>query len=237
VGAIPKIYFCGDVHGRFDHLLDVAWRDRPDALVLLGDIQAQRPLEQELTGLPASTGVWFIHGNHDTDSVADHDHLWGSSMGDRSLHGKVQDVCGVRIAGLGGVFRGRVWSPPRPPAFRSEQDFCTKMGAGNRWRGGLPLKHRSTIFADLVDAMKHMRADVLVTHEAPGMHPFGFAAIDDLAASLQVKAMFHGHMHEDRAYGLQPQGFDAWAVGLRGVFSLNGGIVLPGQTEHPRDRS
>ena len=231
MGGDPRIYFCGDVHGRFDHLREIAWRDRPDALVLLGDIQAQRPLDQELSGLPPCTEVWFIHGNHDTDSDADYDNLWGSSMADRNLHGIVRDVCGVRIAGLGGVFRGRVWSPPALPLFNSEHDFSRTMGVGNRWRGGLPLKHRSTIFPEDVHSLQRLRADVLVTHEAPGIHRFGFAAIDELAASLQVTSLFHGHMHEDRAYGLQPQGYCAWAVGLRGMVSLDGQTVLPGQVD------
>lgn len=54
------------------------------------------------------TEVWFIHGNHDTDSDADYDHLFGSALADRNLHGCVAVVDGARIAGLGGVFRGQV---------------------------------------------------------------------------------------------------------------------------------
>ena len=227
----PKIYFCGDLHGQFANLRDIAWRERPDALVLLGDIQAQRPIHLELADLPTTTEVWFIHGNHDTDSVTDYENLWDTPMADRTLHAKVHTVCGVRVAGLGGVFRGRVWSPPEPPLFGTAQDFCRKMGAGNRWRGGLPLKQRSTIFPEDVQRLQKLRADVLVTHEAPAINRFGFSAIDQLAVSMRVKALFHGHMHEDRAYGLQPEGYCAWSVGLRGVISLDGVTVLPGQTD------
>ena len=34
------IYFFGDVHGHFDHVLEIVVRDRPAAIVLLGDLQA-----------------------------------------------------------------------------------------------------------------------------------------------------------------------------------------------------
>jgi hypothetical protein len=37
------IYFCGDTHGCFDHIIDVVGQDRPAAVVFLGDLQAQRP--------------------------------------------------------------------------------------------------------------------------------------------------------------------------------------------------
>ena len=100
------IYFFGDTHGHFDHVLEIVSRDRPAAIVFLGDLQAQRPLEVELESILGMTEVWFIHGNHDTDSDADYDHLFDSALADRNLHGRVAVVDGVRIAGLGGVFRG-----------------------------------------------------------------------------------------------------------------------------------
>lgn len=39
------IYLFGDTHGCFDHVIDVVGQDRPAAVVFLGDLQAQRPLE------------------------------------------------------------------------------------------------------------------------------------------------------------------------------------------------
>ena len=97
------IYFFGDTHGHFRHVLEIVSRDRPAAIVFLGDLQAQRPLEAELESILGMTEVWFIHGNHDTDSDADYDHLFGSALANRNLHGRVAVVDGVRIAGLGGV--------------------------------------------------------------------------------------------------------------------------------------
>src|SRR3546814_8891455 len=106
------IYFLGDVHGRIDHVLP-AIRPRGDAtatVVFLGDIEAQRPFEEEIRPLTeAGIGVWFIHGNHDTDSQRSWDHLPGSWH--RCLDGRVVEIDGVRVAGLGGVFRGEVWYP------------------------------------------------------------------------------------------------------------------------------
>lgn len=85
------------------------------------------------------TEVWFIHGNHDTDSEADHDHLFGSALADRNLHGRVVEIAGLRIAGLGGVFRGKVWTPPAPATFENFKQYLARCGKGNFWRGGLPL--------------------------------------------------------------------------------------------------
>ena len=42
------IYFFGDTHGHFDHVLEIVSMDRPDAIVILCYMQAQRPLDVEL---------------------------------------------------------------------------------------------------------------------------------------------------------------------------------------------
>ena len=111
------ILFCGDPHGHFGHLIEAVQAHQPAAVILLGDLQAQRPLEDELALILDKTEVWFIHGNHDTGTEADHDHLFGSALAHRNLHGRVVEIAGLRIAGLGGVFRGKVWTPRhRPPS-------------------------------------------------------------------------------------------------------------------------
>lgn len=56
----PDILFVGDPHGRFAHVIAVVLARRPDAVVFLGDLQAQRPLEEELAPILALTDVWFI---------------------------------------------------------------------------------------------------------------------------------------------------------------------------------
>ena len=231
-----KILFCGDIHGHFQHVIDAVREHTPAAIVLLGDIQANKPLERELEWILDETEVWFIHGNHDTDFEADYDNLFGSQLADRNLHGRVVDVAGVRIAGLGGIFRGQVWRPPETPSYRSAKEFARTQGAGNRWREGLPLKHRSSIFPDDHDRLAKLRADVLVTHEAPAVHPHGFDAIDRLARQMQASTTFHGHHHDSLDYSRHwdQLGHKAYGVGFCGITALDGTVIRVGDYDTVR---
>lgn len=233
MSTTKTIFFCGDTHGRFEHIVQAVREHRPAAVVLLGDLQAQRPLEVELAEILGMTEVWFIHGNHDTDSEAAHDHLFGSSLAAHNLHGRVATVAGVRIAGLGGVFRARIWCPPGPSHFTSQQDFIRRGGKGNLWRGGLVLRHRSTIFPADARQLAGQQADVLVTHEAPSCHPRGFAAIDELARRLRAEKSFHGHHHDSLDYSdhWAALGVQARGVGLRGIMDLHGQVIRAGEGE------
>jgi hypothetical protein len=67
-----------------------------------------------------------------------------------------------------------------------------------------------------------LRADILVTHEAPSCHRHGFDVIDQLACALRVKELFHGHHHETRDYSAQfsQLGFRAHGVGFREIAEL-----------------
>lgn len=138
------IYFFGDTHGCFEHVLDVVGLDHPAAVVFLGDLQAQRPLDIKVASILDKTEVWYIHGNHDTDSEDDYDNLFGSALADRNLHGRVAEIDGLRIAGLGGIFRGLVWAPPGEWLHERPEDFAACCCKGNLWRGCLPRKHRSS---------------------------------------------------------------------------------------------
>lgn len=231
------IYFCGDVHGRFRHVIEAVQRDKPDAVVFLGDVQAQHPLHVELAEILDKTEVWWIHGNHDTDSDADYDNLFGSELHDRNLHGRVVEIAGMRVAGLGGVFRGQIWMPPASPAYDSPQEFVRRCGKGNRWRDGLPRKHRSTIFESEWLHLATQRADILITHEAPGCHPYGFEAINELAAAMQVGRAFHGHQHDRLDYSGQFRrlGHQAFGVGFCGITDPDGRVVRPGDFDDRRE--
>lgn len=223
-----KIFFCGDVHGRFDHVIDAVREHKPAAVVFLGDQQAKRPLEEELGDILNMTDIWWIHGNHDTDSDADYDNLFESALADRNLHGRVVEIAGLRIAGLGGVFRGQVWMPPEQPKFESVAAYVARCGKGNLWRGGLPRKHRSTIFPDEYFGLVSERAEILVTHEAPSTHLHGFEMIDELARSLTVKVAFHGHHHEQLDYRelRERVGFSAVGVGYCKITDQDGKIIF-----------
>ena len=59
------ILFCGDPHGQFSHIIEAVHEHQPKAVILLGDLQAQRPLEVELADILTRAEIWFIHGNHD----------------------------------------------------------------------------------------------------------------------------------------------------------------------------
>lgn len=232
---LPNIFFCGDPHGCFDQINEAARLYKPDAMVLLGDLQPPAPLEQVLEEAIAYTDIWWIPGNHDTDTDHFYDYLWRSELRDRNLHGRTVNIGGLRIGGLGGVFRGQVWMPEGAPNYYSPSTFMRRCGFNNVWRGGVPRRHRTTIFPSVYNNLLRQKADILVTHEAPGCHKKGFAAIDKLGQALGVKWMFHGHQHEDRVYG-QHCGITARAVGYRGVVNLNGEVVIAAKLD-PREEA
>ena len=228
-------FFCGDPHGSFDHILRAAKEYRPKAMVILGDLQPPAPLHEVLADILPFVDVWWIPGNHDTDNDLFYDRLWRSELAGHNLHGRVAVVNGLRIAGLGGVFRGQIWMPPQAPNYNSAGAFIRRIGRGNMWRGGLPRRHRSSIFPSTYENLCAYHADVLVTHEAPGCHRKGFLAIDRLAKTLQVKYLFHGHQHEDRRYPAY-YGFTPRGVGFRGIVNLKGDDIVPAQID-PREPS
>lgn len=216
-----KVFFCGDPHGEFEPLIEVVQQHRPAAVVIAGDIQARRPLDQELASILPFTEVWWIHGNHDTDSDEDYDNLFESQLGDRNLHGRVVTVGGIRIAGLGGIFRGQVWMPPEAPHFTDEAEYLAQCGKGNYWRDGLPRRHRSSIFPAAYYSLMAQRADVLVSHEAPTCHPHGFNEIDVLIEAMGAQRAFHGHHHESITYPGNGS-CRAFGLGARAVATISG---------------
>lgn len=230
---LPEIFFCGDPHGEFAHINEAARIHKPKAMVILGDLQPPASLEEVLAEALKYTEIWWIPGNHDTDSDEFYDRLWRSPLAGHNLHGRVANVAGIRIAGLGGVFRGQVWMPDGQPNYFCPATFIRRVGAGNIWRGGLPRRHRSTIFPSVYQSLTRQTADVLVTHEAAGCHRKGFGAVDRLGQALKVRWMFHGHQHEDCVYG-EHLGMRARAVGYRGIVNLQGEVIVPAQMD-PRE--
>ena len=238
------ILFAGDPHGQFNHLLAVVRAQRPQALVLLGDIEAPVPLQEVMAPIEAlGTQVWFIPGNHDTDRAPS----WAALQAwpERNLHGRVVEIAGVRIAGLGGIFREEMWRPdsPKTPRFASWQAYLDDLRNHthpNDWavrqQSQGVIKHRSSLFPDEFDALAAQNADVLVTHEAPSCHPQGFAVIDDLARAMRAHALFHGHHHDclDYSGSTAALGFRTHGVGLRGVTALDGTVLRAGELDAKR---
>lgn len=229
---MTDIWFCGDNHSKFRHIINAVKMLRPAAIILLGDVQATEPLHVELAEILSLTEIFWIAGNHDSDSEADYDNLFGSALRDRNLHGRVVNIAGVKIAGLGGIFRERVWMPPREPTHASAKDFLRVAGKGNRWRGGLPLRHRSTIFADDYYSLARLRADVLITHEAPGDHPQGNEALSLLAIAMGAGKHYHGHTHDSLPYNNAD--VQVFGVGLCGITDLDGTKIVPGELDEAR---
>lgn len=131
------ILFYGDTHGDLRHVLPTVKAEKPAAIILLGDIQSSRPLEQELADVMKLTEVYFIHGNHDTDSKADHDNLFNSQLADRNLHGRIVEIDGHKVAGLGGIFRASIWWPDpikNEPAFMNYNEFVSEGLIAERWK-------------------------------------------------------------------------------------------------------
>ncbi len=234
VCANGPVLLCGDPHGKFTHIVDRAIDLSASAVILLGDLQPLRPLHEEVE--PIVEKVYFIHGNHDTDSTRDFENVFGSALSHRSLHGRVVALPdGTRIAGLGGVFRESVWHPSSPsaPKHRSRDELTRSTAPRNRWRDGPPRQHWSTIFPADIDHLSALRADVLVTHEAGGAHPHGFEIIDDLARAMGVSLTFHGHHHDRLDYSSrwELQGFRSHGVGLGGITDLEGNVIVPGELD------
>ena len=166
------ILFAGDPHGSYAHLYPFIQERENVALVILGDLQLTTTTE--LDNLARHCDIWFIHGNHDSKTVAAFEAIWGSQWKERNIHGKVVNIQGTRIAGLGGVFRGHIWMPPHRPMFFDPIHYCQYSPQEKIWRGGVPLRHRTSIFPSDVEGLEAQKADILITHEAPRPHPQGF---------------------------------------------------------------
>jgi Calcineurin-like phosphoesterase len=191
------VVFAGDPHRNFSPILRACAAMTPGTLILVGDCDLPAPLHQVMApALDAGWTVRWIIGNHDTETEAAYDHLV-TAEGDLGL--RVTEIGGLRIAGLPGVFRPRVWLPrpeEGPPSFHTRADFQAALRPGEAWRGGLPLWHRDTIFPEDFERLSTQRFDVLVSHEAPSSHPHGYAVIDDLAAGCGARLIVHGHHHQ-----------------------------------------
>lgn len=44
----------------------------------------------------------------------------------------------------------------------------------NFGEGGIPLRHRTSIFPSDFETLETQQADILISHEAPKPHPLGF---------------------------------------------------------------
>lgn len=163
--ALRRIWFLGDVHGQFRHIVRclAAAPALPGRLVFLGDLdleaQPLRAWTQPVCAAFPGVQVAFIHGNHDGDT---HEH-WerlhdcGSAI---ALHGQVLDMGGVRVAGLGGNFLGRVWMPPAEAKLFNKTEALTR--GAFQWRGTQRPSpaYLAAIYPDEFEALAALEADI-----------------------------------------------------------------------------
>jgi predicted phosphodiesterase len=251
------LVFIGDIHRQWHHVVrGLTQLPRPPAAaVLLGDMECHEPLDHVAAPLlDAGIAVHWIWGNHDYDGGPE---MWANLTDARrnprtragALNACVTTIGGLRIAGLGGTFRRRVWEPPFERRLHGRAELADDVATlGPDWTD----KQRAAMAAALAamaiwpedyDALATQRADILVTHEAPSSHPQGFAMLDDLARAMGATLIIHGHHHvcyrarsED---GLEVQGVGAgWAVGPDGAAHWPGEAdrwlgALPAGWQHP----
>jgi len=229
------VVFIGDIHRQWRYVVQGLARAarKPRLAVLLGDMECEQPLDVVAAPLlDAGIAVQWIWGNHDYDGGPE---MWANLADpernprtrDGALNGRVVTVGGLRIAGLGGTFRRRVWEPPEPPRLHGRGELSADIAAlGPEWtetqrRGMAEALAAMAIWPEDAAALSGQQADILVTHEAPSSHPQGFTMIDDIARGLGARLIIHGHHHVSyrarAADGLQVQGVAAGsAVGLDG---------------------
>jgi hypothetical protein len=206
-------------------------------------MEPQLPLHDELAPLlKRGVPTWFKHGNHDADTPTLARHVFDSAIADRNIHGRVVELPdGRRLAGLGGVFREAVWHPDlESPRFRTRSEHARVTPPKDRYGGGPHHHHLGTIYPEELDRLAELRADILVTHEAPGYHPHGFEILDTLAQWLGVDVAIHGHQHDalDSSARWKAQGFRSYGVGLRGITAMwpdgRVEVLVPGELDHQR---
>lgn len=172
-----------------------------------------------------------------------HKRVWDSPLAGRSVHSRVVTLPdSTRLAGLGGVFRGMVRDAANPsaPVVRSRREHALATPRQDRWNGSPHRKHPGTIYPADIDRLADLRADALVTYEAPGHHRHGFAVLDTLAQVMGVKVVVHGHHHDrlDSSATWDAPGFKSFGVGLRGITAIDvegcAQVIVPGELDKLR---
>ena len=236
------IVFIGDIHQMWDRVERGLSRlkTQPKAAVILGDVQCDQPLDILAAPLLSrGIAVHWIFGNHDNDGgpgmwrfLTERGH--NPVTAERCLHGSIAEVEGVRIAGLGGTFRPRIWEPPAPPRLHGRSELpedVRQMGRGWRPEHIDALVHSlgtTSIWPEDYDYLAGQRADILVTHEAPSSHPSGNAALDALARAMGVRLIVHGHHHVNYL-ATAPDGLKALGVAAAWGATADGDILWEGE--------
>jgi hypothetical protein len=147
----------------------------------------------------------------------------------------VLDIAGVRVAGLSGIFRPRVWDGRRAPSLLRRADLpadLAKLGPSLRAEHVAALTHSLSTIAiwhEDVEAMAAMRADVLVVHDAPCSHRDGHAVLTDLARRMGARVVLHGHHHVSYVADNEAGDLRAIGIGASWGLDLDGRVLWRGE--------
>lgn len=232
-----RILIFGDSHGDFRPVRRAASAidpGDPPLCIFVGDFDLDRPLEVELKPLlDVGCEIVHVHGNHDAEPGY-FENLFRSPLARTSVHGRVVEIDGLRIAGLGGTFLGRYWHP-------HDGSAAVVHHSRSEWIAANPSAARSVvaeramrcaIFPEDFDAVALLEADILLTHEAPSVHRYGFEEIDLLAEAIGAKAVIHGHHH--KAYEAElPSGIRVIGMGKADILELDMDEFRPRSSHGP----
>jgi predicted phosphodiesterase len=240
------IVFIGDIHQHWHyvHAGLAAQSAMPRAAVLLGDIQCDRPLDELAAPLLArGIAVHWIHGNHDNDGGPE---MWANLgaparnplTASGRLHACVAEIEGIRIAGLGGTFRPPVWSPPSAPRLFHRHQLAADLAGrgpvyGPQQRAALAHSlSTAAIWPEDIETLARQQADILVTHEAPSSHPSGSAVLDELARTMGVRMIVHGH-HHVVSHARARDGLTVLGVASAWGTAIDGRVLWEGEKPRP----
>jgi hypothetical protein len=216
-------------------------RPRPRAVVLLGDVEPAARLDAVAADmLDAGIAVAWLHGNHDVDGGVE---MWADlcdparnpRTSQWALDGRVVELAGLRVAGLGGVFMERVWHPRSgggAPRARTREEAAARAGRPGRPLGEPPagiwesraLPLEAAIYPETYERLADLSADVLAAHEAPDSHEHGYEEIALLARVMGARAAFHGH-HHDGYVSVAGDGLVAVGVGRLQAVDAGGNVL------------
>jgi len=217
-----KMLFVGDPHGLYEHIIEAIEKKKPSACVLVGDQCYDEPIDQLFASIDGKTAFHWIHGNHDTDNQLWFDNLFNSPWSAKNIHGRVEQLANLSIAGLGGVFRGKIWDGKKGLRYHTREAWRAVHNVKRfiqSYEQGV-RKHESTIWPEDYDRLALFHADILVLHEAPTSDRHGLQALDDLAARLGVRLIVHGHHHRCYTDSLA-NGITVVGLGLAQVATLD----------------
>jgi len=109
--------------------------------------------------------------------------------------------------------------PGEPSRWASKQHWLKNKPSNIK---KIPLHLDHSIWYHQFEQMKQeIRADILVCHEAPSTHRYGFRVVDELAKAIDAKKIFHGYHHKYYQDQINNE-IEVTGVAIAGVVNLVG---------------